>query len=172
MHCRDQQRYVTDRAVRGFSLLEVVIVTSLLAFLAWLVVPNITAQVNVQKLPRSAEQLRGLLRFTRAQAQLDGLRYRVRFRMPDELANPEVFDRWYPFQPVVEIEREPLLEPGVFKIVTNSWAMTPVLYEPVRCARVRTTTKRNASFAIWTRRSCSLRWSSNRTGAPSEPRSC
>lgn len=122
---------------RGYSLIELLVALALMAILAYLVVPNMLGQIDARKLPMSAQQLRGLLRMTRAHAMTDGLRYRVRFRPAGELEDDSEFEAWFRFQPAIEVEDNPLRAPGEFVLVTAGWARETTLYEPVRCARVR-----------------------------------
>lgn len=121
----------------AFSLLELVVVIFLLALLSALVVPRLSGQIEANKMPYSAEQLRALLRMTRAHAMADGLRYQIRFLLPAEVEEREAYDEWHAFQPVVEYEPDPLGAPGRFEPVTAEWAIADTFYEPVRCARVR-----------------------------------
>ena len=116
----------------GFTLLEVLLVIGLLAILAATVVPNLLGSLIAQRLPKSAKQMRSLVQLTRANAMLDGKRYRIRFPREDEL-DGEGTD----VQPIVECEEEPFREPGVYEMVTGVWAQGETVLEGVWCARVR-----------------------------------
>ena len=63
----------------GFTLLELMLVLGMLALLAIFVVPNLRSPIERSYLPESGERLRALITLTRANAMLDGLRYRIRF---------------------------------------------------------------------------------------------
>jgi type II secretory pathway pseudopilin PulG len=121
-----------SRLDRSFTLLEVLLVIGLLTVLAAMVMPNLLGQILGERLPRSAKQLRSLVQLTRANAMLDGKRYRLRFPRQDELDN-EGTD----VQPIVECEEEPFRAPGIYVAVTAAWAQGETLLEGVWCVKVR-----------------------------------
>lgn len=121
-----------SRSYRGFTLFEVLLVIGLLAVLTAVVVPNFMGQLTRERLPKSAEQMRALLQLTRANAMLDGKRYRLRFPREDELD-----DEGTDVQPIIECEEEPFREPGVYKRVSANWAYGVTLLERVWCVKVR-----------------------------------
>jgi prepilin-type N-terminal cleavage/methylation domain-containing protein len=116
----------------GFTLLETVLVLGILALLAGIVIPELYRSFQRQRLPSSAHYMRALLLMTRANAMLDGLRYRIRFAREDEL-DAQGGTR----QPIVEVERDPLERPEEFEPVLASWARDITLAEGVRCVKVR-----------------------------------
>ncbi len=116
----------------GFTLLEILLVIGLLAILTATVVPNLLGQLTGQRLPKSAKQMRALTQLTRANAMLDGKRYRLRFPREDEL-DSEGTD----VQPIVEWEEEPFLAPGVYVPVEAAWARGETLLKRCWCVRVR-----------------------------------
>jgi prepilin-type N-terminal cleavage/methylation domain-containing protein len=122
----------------GFTLMEMLLVTGLLAILSALVLPPMIQDIERSRLPDSANQMRSLLRLTRGYAVMDGRRYRVRFLEEGESAEPRDANIVYdPRQPVVEWEPEPLSEPGTFVPVLASWAQSDVLRKGVRCLEIR-----------------------------------
>jgi len=117
---------------RGHTLLEILLVISLLAVLAGLPMPALLRELSEARLPESCRQMRSLIQLTRANAMIDGLRYRIRFPREDEI-DGEGGQR----QPIVEVERDPLFNPEIFEPVLAAWAREPVLEDEVRCAQVR-----------------------------------
>ncbi|MCP4245447.1 MAG: hypothetical protein GY778_00205 [bacterium] len=116
----------------SFTLLEVLLVVGILATLSALVLPNLIGEIESSRLPTSAEQMRSLLTLVRSNAMFDGLRYRVRFPLEDEL-DDEGDDR----QPLIEREDDPVKEPGVFNPVKAPWVYGETLLRDVWCAQVR-----------------------------------
>lgn len=116
----------------GFTLLEVLLVIGLLAVLAVAVAPNLMGSLTRQRLPKSAGQMRSLLQLTRANAMLDGKRFRLRFPREDELD-----DVGTEVQPIVECEEEPFKAPGIYVPVDAVWARGETLLKGVWCARAR-----------------------------------
>ncbi|MHC4234646.1 MAG: pilus assembly FimT family protein [Planctomycetota bacterium] len=116
----------------GVTLLEVVLVLGILVALAALAVPNLIAEIEGQRLPTSAEQMRSLITMTRANAMFDGKRYLIRFPREDEL-DDEGDDR----QPLIEREDDPVGEPWVFNPVKAPWVYGETLLRDVWCAQVR-----------------------------------
>ncbi len=117
---------------RGFTLLEVLLVIGVLTLLSAMVVPNLLGQLIGQRLPRSAKQLRSLVQLTRANAMLDGKRYRLRFPREEELDSEDT-----EVQPIIECEEEPFLAPGVYVPVEAPWAQGETLLRNVWCVKVR-----------------------------------
>jgi len=122
----------------GFTLMEMLLVTGLLAILSALVLPPMIQDIEQSRLPDSANQMRALLRLTRGYAVMDGRRYRVRFLEEGESTEPDEGEiRYDPRQPVVEWEPEPLSEPGKFVPVLAPWTQSDVLRKGVRCLEIR-----------------------------------
>ncbi|MFH0980612.1 MAG: prepilin-type N-terminal cleavage/methylation domain-containing protein [Planctomycetota bacterium] len=115
----------------GFTLLEVLLVLGLLAVVTAAVVPNLLGQLTGERLPKSARHLRALAQLTRANAMLDGKRYRLRFPRENEL-DSEGTD----VQPIIECEEEPFQAPGVYVPVTSPWTRGETLLEGVWCVKV------------------------------------
>ncbi|MCP4590527.1 MAG: prepilin-type N-terminal cleavage/methylation domain-containing protein [bacterium] len=116
----------------GFTLMELLLVIGLLALLSAMIVPNLLGQFMGERLPKSAQQMRALLQLTRANAMLDGKRYRLRFPLEDELDSEGTG-----VQPIVEREDEPFIAPGVYEPVAASWGRGVTLLDGVRCVRAR-----------------------------------
>jgi type II secretory pathway pseudopilin PulG len=107
----------------AFTLLEIVVVLSLLALLAALAWPNLQGRITAAELPQSAEQLRSALYMTRSEAVMEHRRFRLRF-VPGEQ------------QPLIEWEPDPIQYPGVFEPAKRPWAKEPVLLADVQVHRV------------------------------------
>ena len=81
-------------------------------------------RVVVSRDPRGADLLM-VFHDTDVLLEWDGLRAALASRKADVFhlipsgMDPEEFDPWYVFQPVVEIERDPLLAPGEFEMVAD-----------------------------------------------------
>jgi len=116
----------------GFTLVEVVLVVGILIVISTIAVPSFLRQIRQEELPGSGKQLRSFLTLLRANAALDGKRYRLRFPEEDELDSMGG-DR----QPIVEREDDPIDEPAVFNVVTAPWAVGSTLLGHVWCAEVR-----------------------------------
>jgi prepilin-type N-terminal cleavage/methylation domain-containing protein len=121
-----------SRTHRGFTLLEILLVIGLLAIVMAMVMPNLIGDFTRAQLPESARQMRALMQLTRANAMIDGLRYRIRFPREDEL-DGQGSQR----QPVVEVEDEPLANPEQFRPVLASWARDETMLRGIRCVKVR-----------------------------------
>lgn len=126
----------TSHGRGAFTLLEVVTVIALLVLVAYFVFGNYSTPLERSYLPESAERLRALINLTRANAMLDGKRYRIRFVTEsdpdaDELPLEDIR------QPLVEIEHDPIEYPGEFTPLLSAWATEPVLLGEVWCYQVR-----------------------------------
>jgi len=117
---------------RGYTLIEVSLAVALLLLVVCFAAPNLIGQIEAQRLPKSCEQMRGLLTLVRANAMYDGKRYRVRFPGEDEIDGIGE-DR----QPLIEREDEPFLKPGVFNPVNDYWAYGETLLRDIWCNEVR-----------------------------------
>ncbi|MCC7290904.1 MAG: prepilin-type N-terminal cleavage/methylation domain-containing protein [Phycisphaerales bacterium] len=116
---------------RAFTLLEVVLVVALLAIVAALALPNLTQELAGQQMSTSAEQMRSLLELIRANAQMDGKRFRIRMPRADEL------DRMgTDVQPVVERADDPM-EPETWTLVEEPWTLGETFLRDCRCIQVR-----------------------------------
>ncbi|NOX58833.1 MAG: prepilin-type N-terminal cleavage/methylation domain-containing protein [Planctomycetes bacterium] len=124
---------MTKRYVhRGFSLLEILLVTGLMAILAGLALPSLMNDIMQARLPESARQMRALIQLTRANAMIEGLRHRIRFPREDEL-DAQGEQR----QPIVEVEDAPLARPEEFRPVLAAWARDETMLRGIRCVKVR-----------------------------------
>ena len=112
-----------ERFRRGFTLLEVLLALSLFVLLAAMAWPLMQSQIVAAELPESASRLRSILYMTRASAMLEHRRHRLRF-IPQEQ------------QPIVEIEPDPIVEPGVWVPVGYDWAEEPALLAEIEVHRV------------------------------------
>src|SRR5215470_9833519 len=105
-HRRDVSRRL--RAAGGFTLLEMILVISLLAILAAFAWPAMREKFQRSQLPESADQFKSLLGLTRAQAMLDSRRYRIRFAPNQRF-------------PIVEYEKDPFTAVGKYEPVKADW---------------------------------------------------
>ncbi len=120
---------------RAVTLLELMLVLSLLVLLAFFIVPNLNDPLKQTSLPESADRFRSLIYMTRAYAMLDGMRYRIRFLSEDagkakELSGQELN------QPIVEVEKDPVQYPGAYESVKASWASGETFLGNVWCYRI------------------------------------
>lgn len=121
------------RATRAaFTLIEILLMIGILAALAAMALPNLIGQIERERMPQSAEQMRAMLQMTRANAMFDGRRYRIRFPQPDEVDNPRELR-----QPLIEREDDPLDQPNEYFPVSHPWAHGLTLHDPIWCAEVR-----------------------------------
>jgi type II secretory pathway pseudopilin PulG len=124
--------------LRGFTLVEVALVIGLLVLISFLAVPTIIREIRKESLPGSGRQLQSLIALTRANAAMDGKRYRIRFPRTDEQEESEwVRKLTAGRQPIVEREDDPINEPDVFNVVSTPWAVGQTLLGEVWCAEVR-----------------------------------
>lgn len=133
-----QSRFSHDVATAGcaasrcaFTLLEVVLVIALLGMLAAIAVPSFIQEIRGQRLPTSAQQMRSLLEMVRANAQMDGKRYRVRFPRVDELDREGTS-----VQPIIERTDNPM-EPEQWTRVEEPWTLGETLLRDCWCIQVR-----------------------------------
>jgi len=115
----------TTRA--AFTLLEIAIALSLLVVLAAFAWPALEGRITAAAMPESAARIRDLMGAARNVAMQETRRVRIRFA-PNEQ------------QPYVEIELDPILQPGVWTIVEDEWArdaMAESLLEDVNVHEVR-----------------------------------
>ena len=122
----------SSRSIRGYTLIEMVLVVALLAVLAAMAVPSILRDIEQRRLPTSVRTMRALLTLVRANAMYDGKRYRVRFPQEDEIDHFGE-DR----QPIIEREDDPFTEPNVFTRATEPWVRGETFLRGVWCAEVR-----------------------------------
>lgn len=114
LHSLRTSRRAAARA--AFTLLELLIVLSLLVVLSFFAWPMMESQITAAKLPESAARIRETLYMTRSAAMLEHRRHRVRFAPGEQ-------------QPTVEIEIDPLYQPGVWTLVTYPWTKEPMLLD-------------------------------------------
>ncbi|KAB2942437.1 MAG: prepilin-type N-terminal cleavage/methylation domain-containing protein [Phycisphaerae bacterium] len=115
----------------GYTLLEVVLVTALLAVVAAIAIPNLILEIRGAQLETSAEQLRSLVELVRANAQMDGKRYRIRFPREDEMDRQGT-----DVQPIIERADDPL-EPEEWTLVEEPWTLGETLLRDCWCIQVR-----------------------------------
>jgi prepilin-type N-terminal cleavage/methylation domain-containing protein len=114
LHSLRTSRRAAARA--AFTLLELLIVLSLLVVLSFFAWPMMESQITAAKLPESAARIRETLYMTRSAAMLEHRRHRVRFAPGEQ-------------QPTVEIEIDPLYQPGVWTLVSYPWTKEPMLLD-------------------------------------------
>ena len=116
----------------AYTLVEIVLVVGLIALISAIAIPAFYRQMKEEELPGSGKQMRSLLSLVRANAAMDGRRYRIRF--PNENETDAIgTDR----QPIIEREDDPVLQPELFVPVRASWAIGVTLLGDVWCAEVR-----------------------------------
>jgi len=114
--------------------LEFLIVVCLILLLASFVVPVFTGELERRRLEDSISQLQSLIQLTRAHAMNDGKRHRIRWL--DEQAYQEAEEKGLTLQPVVEVEEDPIGQPGVFTEVKALWAIGETLHSGIQCLKV------------------------------------
>ncbi len=120
--------------LRGFTLIELLIVIALVLILSTLAIPVFTGEMKQRRIDDSISQMRSLIQMTRAHAMNDGKRYRIRWA--DESAYKEAEEKETTLQPIVEVEEDPLGQPGVFTPVKGLWAYGETLREGMQCLKV------------------------------------
>lgn len=118
----------TDTNVRSllrpaFTLLEVLIVLSLLVLLAAMAWPLMQSQITASELPESASHIRDALYMTRSSAMLEHRRHRIRFAPREQ-------------HPFVEIEIDPISRPGEWISVAYPWTREPFLLADVQVTAI------------------------------------
>jgi len=111
--------------------LELILVLGLLAVISSLVLPTLIRDLEGSRLLVSSRQMRSLLELTRAKAQFEGKRYRLRIPGSDELDRMGT-DR----QPIVERTDDPL-NPEEWTLVEEPWTLGEVFLEGVWCIQTR-----------------------------------
>ncbi len=119
----------------GFTLIELLIVIALVLVLAWFAVPVFTGELQRRRLKDSIDQMQSIIALTRAHAMNDGRRYRIRW--PDEEAYEAAEENETTLQPIIEVEKDPINEPGEFSEVKELWAIGDTLYPGIQCTEVR-----------------------------------
>lgn len=105
--------------LRAYTLLEVLIVLSLLVLLASMAWPLVQSQILASELPESASRMRETLYMTRSAAMLEHRRHRIRFAPGKQ-------------QPIIEVELDPILRPGEWVHCTYPWTREPILLKDVQ----------------------------------------
>ena len=110
--------------VRGFTLLELMLVLGLLLMLASLAVVNVNALMRGSELEEGARRFETMIRFARAHAANTGRRVRLSFQQTGA-ASPGPASA--PRQPLAEVraqwEPEPVTEPGAYtELIVPAWA--------------------------------------------------
>lgn len=104
---------------RAFTLIEILIVLVLIVLLVAVAWPVLDGQVTASELPESAARMRDMLYMTRSASMLEHRRHRVRFAPGAQ-------------QPVVEVEIDPIFQPGVWTPVAYPWAREKFLLAEVQ----------------------------------------
>jgi len=119
--------------IGAYTLIEIVLVVTILVAIAGIVIPNFTIDLEKERLPSSARRLRTLIAMVQANAAYDSVRYRIRFATEEEEDETLIGSK----QPIVEREVDPVNEPEIFERVTAPWAVGKIFEEDIRCAEVR-----------------------------------
>lgn len=127
----------TGKFRRGMTLIEILVVLSLLALLAVFFIPNYIREVQESRLLNSAYQLRSMIYLTRTHAMLDGIRYRLRFVDAENYEGDSYVDPSAGMQPLVERESNDPESYGEFLPSTETWTRGITLYEGIRCISVQ-----------------------------------
>lgn len=99
----------------------------MLVMLAGITWPVLETQITGSELPESAARFRDVLYMARAEAMKENRRVRVRFE-------PNAH------QPIIEIERDPILEPNIWEPVSAAWAeqaMASLLLSDVQVHKIK-----------------------------------
>lgn len=107
----------------GFTLLEILVVLSLLVIMVGFAWPLMVNQITAAELPESANRIRDMLFMARAEAVLEHRRVRVRFA-PDEQ------------QPAIEYEPDSIQRPGQWEPLTSAWVRESMLLADIQVHEV------------------------------------
>jgi type II secretory pathway pseudopilin PulG len=121
---RRNNRLETSRLAGAFTLIEILIVLSLLVLLASIAWPAMESQIKASEMPESAGRIRSMLFMARSEAMMEHRRFRIRF-LPEHQ------------QPLIEWEPDPITHAGVFELVPAGWAQEPMLLADVQVHQVR-----------------------------------
>jgi prepilin-type N-terminal cleavage/methylation domain-containing protein len=125
---------------RAITLIEVLLTIVILGLIMAWAMPELDRLWESRSLVESADRLRTLIVRTRAQAMLDGRRYRITFPGApdpnDPFADKEIDVPFETKQPEVEWQRDPLVNPEWWDRYHSDWADSDVLYPGVRCVAV------------------------------------
>ncbi len=119
----------------AFTLVEVLLVISLIGLLMYFVVPVFTGELERRRLTDSVDRMRNMVALTRAHAMNDGKRYRIRWE--DQDMYDEAEENNTTLQPIIEVEDKPIEEPANFTPVKDLWSQAEVLHEGIQCVEVR-----------------------------------
>jgi type II secretory pathway pseudopilin PulG len=108
----------------AFTLLEILLVVSLLSLMALFAWPRLETRVLSSELPESADRFRSVLAMARAAAVMDHCRYRIRFAPGEQ-------------QPYIEYEPDPIRAAGEYFPATAGWAQESPLMGDIEVHEVR-----------------------------------
>lgn len=108
---------------RGFSLIEMLLVIALIVALAGILLPNFSGRRETEQLRSAARQLETLITLTRNNAMLTACRHQLAVSADGRRV-------------VVEWEKDPLEQAGVFVAIKADWAEVNIGDLSTRCVRV------------------------------------
>lgn len=127
----DNQVLIGAGQRRAFTFIEIVLVIALLGMMAAMALPTLVQEIRGSRLPTSAEQMRSLIELVRANAQIEGKRYRIRFPRGDELDRQGTS-----VQPLIERADDPM-NPEAWTLVEEPWTLGETLLRDCWCIQVR-----------------------------------
>ncbi len=126
-----ERRFTSRSRVRpAFTLVEILVVISLLALLAAMAVPMFQTDKPDRQMQLASDRLVSLMAMCRAQAMLNGHPVQLEWQTAGD-------DPTAPPAPLVVHEADPIAAPGEFKPMAASWATEPVLPLNVRIRLVQ-----------------------------------
>jgi len=112
------------RAVRAFTMLEIIIAVVLMMLLAAITWPTLARQITASELPESVDRLRSALFMLRSEAAMEHRRFRMRFEIGEQ-------------QPLIEWEPDPIRRRGEWERYPAGWANEPFLLGDVQVYEIQ-----------------------------------
>jgi hypothetical protein len=116
--------------------LELTLAIGLMSVLAYFAMVSFQSPLARSALPESGRRFRSMIGMVRMRCMMDGKRYRLRF-LSEEDPQAEKLTKRELRQPYIEIERDPIEDPGEWTPVLASWVSQEVFLGEVWCYDIR-----------------------------------